>query len=96
MSAKYGDDSTANRKLNSWQQGGVWKKILQSAVKSAHRQNKTSLKRISAGSSPIPSKNGGDAAGFDGFKGMTGTKIHAAAEQNGLPISIATGSANAS
>jgi len=38
----------------------------------------------------------GDAAGFDGFKEMTGTKTHAAAEQNGLPVSTVTGSADAS
>ncbi len=30
----------------------------------------------------------------DGFKKITGTKIHVAVEQNGLPISITMGSAN--
>lgn len=32
--------------------------------------------------------------GYDGFKRITGTKIHVAVEQNGLPISIVTSPAN--
>ena len=34
MPEKYGDDSTANRRLNRWQQEGMWKKILSNAIKS--------------------------------------------------------------
>jgi len=30
----------------------------------------------------------GDVVGFDGFKRITGTKIHVAVESNGLPVSI--------
>lgn len=32
--------------------------------------------------------------GFDGFKRISGTKIHAATEQNGLPISVVCSLAN--
>jgi len=32
--------------------------------------------------------------GYDGFKRITGTKIHVAVEQNGFPISIVMSSAN--
>jgi len=32
--------------------------------------------------------------GYDGFKRITGTKIHVAVEQNGFPISIVYSSAN--
>ena len=32
--------------------------------------------------------------GYDGFKRITGTKIHVAVEQNGLPVSIVCSSAN--
>ena len=53
-----GDDSTANRRLNSWQQRGVWKKILKCVIRSAHRQNKINLQKISVDSSTIPSKKG--------------------------------------
>jgi len=31
---------------------------------------------------------------YDGFKRITGTKIHVAAEQNGLPVSLIIGPAN--
>ena len=36
----------------------------------------------------------GQLVEYDGFKKITGTKIHVAAEQNGLPISIVIGPAN--
>ena len=32
--------------------------------------------------------------GYDGFKRITGTKVHVATEQNGLPVSIIIGPAN--
>jgi len=35
MPEKYGDDSTADLRLRKWQQKGIWKKILSSAIKSA-------------------------------------------------------------
>jgi len=54
----YGDDSTANLRLRKWQEFGVWKKILRCAIKSAHRQNKINLQKISVDSSSIPNKKG--------------------------------------
>ena len=58
MPTKYGDDSTANRRLNSWQQKGVWKRILSGLIKTAHKQGKISLQKISVDSSTIPAKKG--------------------------------------
>ena len=59
MPTKYGDDSTADRRPDSWQQKGVWKRILSGLTKTAHRQGKTSLqKMISADSPTIPAKKG--------------------------------------
>ncbi len=58
MSTKYGDDSTANRRLNSWQQKGIWKKILSGLIRTAHRQGKINLQKISIDSSTIPAKKG--------------------------------------
>ena len=58
MPEKYGDDSTANRRLNSWQQKGVWKKILKCAIKSAYKSGKINLQKISIDSSSIPNKKG--------------------------------------
>ncbi len=58
MPKRYGDDSTANRRLNKWQQKGVWQKILSSAIKSAHKSGKLNLQKISVDSSSIPAKKG--------------------------------------
>ena len=40
------------------------------------------------------SQKRGDITGYDGFKRISGTKIHVAVEQNGLPVSIVIGPAN--
>ena len=40
-------------------------------------------------------KKGGDVTGYDEFKTILGIKIHVAAEQNGLPISIRISPTNA-
>jgi len=58
MPEKYGDDSTANLRLRKWQEFGVWKKILSCAIKSAHKQGKLNLQKISVDSSSIPNKKG--------------------------------------
>jgi len=58
MPKRYGDDSTANRRLNKWQQKGIWKKILVGAIKSAYKSKKLNLQKISVDSSSVPSKKG--------------------------------------
>ena len=56
MPKRYGDDSTANRRLNKWQQNGIWKNILSGAIKSAHKSRKLNLQKISIDSSSISAK----------------------------------------
>jgi len=56
MPKRYGDDSTANRRLNRWQQEGIWKNILSGAIKSAHKSGKLNLEKISVDSSSISNK----------------------------------------
>jgi len=58
MPKRYGDDSTANRRLNKWQQKGVWQKILSGIIKSANSSGKLNLQKISVDSSSIPAKKG--------------------------------------
>ena len=58
MPKKYGDDSTANRRLNLWQQIGVWEKILSELIRTAHKQNKINLQKISVDSTTVPAKKG--------------------------------------
>ena len=56
MPERYGSKSTAHRRLQNWQQKGVWKNILSGMIKSAHKQGKLNLQRISVDSSTIPAK----------------------------------------
>ena len=55
---KYGSKSTAHLRLQDWQDLGVWKKILSSIIKSAHKQGKINLQKISIDSSSIAAKKG--------------------------------------
>jgi len=58
MPKRYGDDSTANRRLNKWQQEGIWKNILSGIIKSANSSGKLNLQKIAVDSSSIPAKKG--------------------------------------
>jgi len=53
---KYGSKSTAHLRFQNLQQRGIWKKILSGAIKSAHKQNRINLQKISIDSSTIPAK----------------------------------------
>ena len=56
MPKRYGPKSTAHRRLQTWQQKGIWKNILSDAIKSAHKQGKLNLQKISVDSSTISAK----------------------------------------
>ena len=58
LPVKYDSKSSAHRRFQDFQQKGIWKKILSSMIKSAHRQSKISLQRISVDSSSIHAKKG--------------------------------------
>ncbi len=94
MPDRYGSKSTVYPGFSELQQKGIWKRILSELIKSAHRQEKISLQKISVDSSSIAAKKGGDKTGYDGFKKILGTKIHVAVDRTGLPISIRASPAN--
>ena len=58
MPDRYGSKSTAHLRLQTLQKRGTWKKILTNAIKSAHKQNKLKLQKISVDSSSISAKKG--------------------------------------
>ncbi len=58
MPKKYGFRPTANRRLNSWQQKGIWKKALSCAIRTAHKSNRLNLQKISADSPSVSAKKG--------------------------------------
>ncbi len=88
LPAQYGSKPSAQRGFQDLQKRGVWKRILSELIKSAHRQGKTRLQKISVDSSSIHTKTG-NVTGYGGFRKIPRTKIHAAVESSGLPISIA-------
>ena len=53
---RYGSKSSAHRRFQDLQQKGIWEKILTYAIKSAYRQNKINLQKISIDSSSISAK----------------------------------------
>ena len=56
MPKKYGTKSSAHLRFQKLQQKGVWKKISSDLIKTAHRQNRISLQKVSVDSSSIPAK----------------------------------------
>ncbi len=58
MPEKYGTKSTAHLRFQNLQEQGIWKKILTDMIKSAHKQGKLNLQKISIDSSSIHAKKG--------------------------------------
>ena len=58
MPEKYGSKSTTHLRFSELQKKGVWKKVLSKLIKSAHRQGKIDLQKISVDSSSIAAKKG--------------------------------------
>ncbi len=59
MPDRYGSKSTAHLRFSELQQKGIWKRILSSSIKYAHRQGKINLQKISVDSSSVAAKKGG-------------------------------------
>jgi len=56
MPKGYGSKSTAHRRLQTWQNDGIWKKILSGTARSSHKSGKLQMQKISVDSSTIPAK----------------------------------------
>ena len=55
---RYGDDSTANRRLRRWEKQGVWKRIMDALVADGYSDGKLSIDNLSIDSDTIPAKKG--------------------------------------
>jgi len=58
MPNKYGDDSTANRRLKRWERKGVWKKKMDAILSYAYSNNKLEMKVAVVDSSDVAAKKG--------------------------------------
>ncbi|MEM3065629.1 MAG: IS5 family transposase [Candidatus Nitrosotenuis sp.] len=57
MPKRYGDDSTAHRRLDRWQRNGTWKKILD-AARSAAYKGAIKMQKTSVDSTDVAAKKG--------------------------------------
>jgi transposase len=94
LPAPYGSKSSAHRRLQSPQQKGVCKRILRCAIKIAHRPGQDRPAGDICGFVINTRQKRGDKNGYDGFRRILGAKLHVAAGQNGLPVSIRAGPAD--
>ncbi len=58
LPVQHGSRSSARRRFQELQKKGVWKKVPSGLIRTAHRQYRINLQKISAGSSSIATKKG--------------------------------------
>lgn len=56
---KYGDDSTANRRLKNWERLGVWKRVMDALVCNGYTKGTVKMEELSIDSTTIAAKKGG-------------------------------------
>src|SRR5215210_5720591 len=89
---EYGDDSTANRRLQQWQALGVFETIWQAALQALDEQGQLDLTQTTLDATFAPAKGGGAEVG-NTRKGK-GTKIELVSDGRSIPLSVVVASAN--
>ncbi len=69
MPRRYGDDSTANRRLRRWEKLGVWKRIMDSLVNEGYGKGIVRMEELSIDSSTIAARKGGSSSDTTGTTG---------------------------
>jgi transposase len=69
---KYGDDSTANRRLRNWERLGVWKRIMYALITEGYAKGIISMKELSIDSSTVAAKKGGRRSATTATTGRRG------------------------
>ena len=90
---KYGSRSTSHRRLQEWQDQGVWEQIRLKLLSTLDSQAKLDWSRAFLDGSFVPGKKGGGYA--YGWKGK-GSTVHLVTEGNGLPLAFLVTAANVS
>ena len=60
MPKKYGDDSTANRRLKKWEKKRIWKRLMDAVVSHAYSTGKLKMKIAVVDSTDVAVKKGSD------------------------------------
>jgi transposase len=69
---KYGDDSTANRRLRRWEKLGVWKRIMDALIDEGYGNGTIEIDEISIDSSTVAAKKGGSSSAMMVITGRRG------------------------
>lgn len=69
---RYGDDSTANRRLRRWEKLGVWKRIMDALVSEGYGNGRVEPDEVSVDSSTIRARKGGRSSATTGTTGSRG------------------------
>jgi transposase len=88
---------TAHRRLQEWQEAGIWEALHQLLLELLNRDGKLGLDVVVVDSTLVPSPGGGDDTGPNPTdRGKTGTKHTLMVDKNGVPLAVRTTGANAS
>ena len=58
---RYGDDSTANRRLRRWEREGVWKRIMAALLNEGYGRGMIDIEELSIDSSTVSARKGGSS-----------------------------------
>jgi transposase len=59
---RYGDDSTANRRLRRWEKLGVWKRVMDSLINEGSGRGVIQIEELSIDSSTVAARKGGNSS----------------------------------
>jgi len=59
---KYGDDSTANRRLRRWEEMGIWKRIMDALIGEGYARRLLEVEELSIDSSTVAARKGGSSS----------------------------------
>jgi transposase len=62
MPKRYGDDSTANRRLRRWEKEGVWMRIMDGLVDEGYGKGIIEIEELSIDSSTVAARKGGSSS----------------------------------
>lgn len=71
---RYGDDSTANRRLRRWEREGVWKRIMGALINEGYGRGIIEIEELSIDSSTIAARKGGSSSAMMVITGRKGRR----------------------
>ena len=71
---RYGDDSTANRRLRRWEREGVWKRIMDALVDEGYGKGVVEMEELSIDSSTVAARKGGSSSALTVTTGRKGRR----------------------